>query len=471
MVHIFLFHRDLRLQDNTTLIYQLKTLKNKIIPIFIFTPEQIDSKRNKYFSNNSIQFMVETLQELRKVITMYKGELYFFYGDTIKVLSQIHLKVKIESIAFNIDYTPYAKKRDESIRNFSKKNNIRVFCKEDYALYDFLDGQTLKKNDKKPYLVYTPFYKFVSENLKVRPVDTFTRFSFEKNQNLQKIPSFFDAEKKLEDLYVANSNINVRGGRENGLKILKNANKFKHYTKCRNTLSYETTQLSAYLHYTPISIREVYKKFHGNTGIFRELVFRDFYMNIVHYFPHVLEGQIKAKNKSFRQEYDKVKWKPKSLNFEKWCKGVTGFPVVDAGMRQMNSTGYMHNRCRMIVSNFLVKDLHIDWRFGEQYFATKLEDYDPINNSSGWQWSTGNGTDPQPYFRILNPWTQQRDYDPNCIYIKKWIPELQSVDKKDIQNWFNPSVRKKYNIDYPAPMVDHDVQRKITLQIYKKALK
>lgn len=471
MCHLFLFHRDLRLHDNTSLIHQIKTLQKNVVPIFIFTPEQIDSKQNKYFSNNSVQFMIESLKDLALQIRKYKGELYCFYGETVQVLSQIHSLRTIKSIAFNADYTPYARQRDDSIQKFCKKNNVEVFCKEDYPLYDILEGQTLKQNDKKPYLVYTPFLKFVSQNLKVRCVDHFTNFSFERYQKLKNISTFFD-QGKLDSLYVANANINVRGGRENGLQILKNARQFKLYSKCRNQLTYQTTKLSAYLHYTPISVREVYKKFHGNNGIYRELVFRDFYMNIVYYFPRVLQGQISGKNASFRLEYDQIHWRFSQTNFKKWCEGKTGFPVVDAGMRQMNSIGYMHNRCRMIVSNFLVKDLHIDWRYGERYFATKLEDYDPINNSSGWQWSTGNGTDAQPYFRIFNPWTQQQDYDPKCEYIKKWIPELVAVDVKDIQNWYDPNARRKYtNIKYPAPMVDHDTERKVTLELYKKALK
>jgi deoxyribodipyrimidine photo-lyase len=471
MTHLFLFHRDLRIHDNTSLLHQLQTTKQKITPIFIFTPEQIEPSKNKYFSNNSVQFLIETLQELYKIIQKNNGELYFFYGDTIKVLSQIHQSLNVNSIAYNVDYTPYARKRDEQIRLFCKKNNILQYCHEDYPLYDFLNGQTLKSNDKKPYLVYTPFMKFVSTKLKVRPVNRFNKFSFQKNERIKKISTSFDV-KKLTTFYQENPSINVKGGRSEGLKILAKANTFKNYEKCRNNLSYDTTKLSAYLHYTPISIREVYEKFKSNQGIFRELIFRDFYMNIVYYFPHVLEGQVKGKNKSFRREYDSIIWKGTKSNFKKWCEGSTGFPVVDAGMRQMNQTGYMHNRCRMIVSNFLVKDLHVDWHLGEQYFATGLEDYDPINNSSGWQWSTGNGTDAQPYFRIFNPWTQQKDYDSKCEYIKTWIPELESVSASDIQKWYDPNIRKKYpTVTYPAPIVNHDEERKITLEMYKKALK
>ena len=195
-------------------------------------------------------------------------------------------------------------------------------------------------------------------------------------------------------------------------------------------------------------------------------------MNIVYYFPQTLEGQIKkGGNKSFRREYDSITWSKSSSLFQKWKDGKTGFPIVDASMRQMNQSGYMHNRGRMVVSNFLVKDLHLDWKLGEQYFAQTLEDYDPINNNSGWQWSTGNGTDAQPYFRIFNPWTQQKDYDFECKYIKEWIPELESVPPKDIHLWFKEDIQKKYSISYPPPIVNHDEERKKTLEIYKNGLK
>jgi deoxyribodipyrimidine photo-lyase len=472
MVHLFLFHRDLRLHDNTSLIAQLKRVKEGVIPIYIFTPEQIDPKKNKYFSNNSVQFMIESLFELSQEISKKGGRLYFFYGNVKTVLQEIESTVKLTSISFNIDYTPFARKRLHIMKMFCEKRKIEMYCKEDYALYDFIDGQTLKQTDKKPYLVYTPFFNFVTNTLKPRPIDTFQHFHFQTQKRFTLLSTFFDFEKKRKTLYTHNPYINVEGGRRNGLRILSNAALFKDYSACRDNLTYQTTYLSAYLHYTPISIREVYQKFGKNYGICRELIFRDFYMNIVYYFPHVLQGQVGGKNKSFRNDYDKIIWKFSKNTFQKWCQGQTGFPVVDAGMRQMNKTGYMHNRCRMIVSNFLVKDLHIDWRHGEKYFAKTLEDYDPINNSSGWQWSAGTGTDAQPYFRVFNPWTQQLDYDSQCKYIKKWIPELKEIAVDDIQRWFDPTVRKKYkNIHYPAPIVDHEKERKISTELYKKALR
>lgn len=468
MAHIFLFHRDLRIVDNTTLISQLKSIDKPIIPIFIFTPEQISPNKNKYFSNNSVQFMIESLIDLEKEINKKNGKLYFFKGNTITILKKIHKLIKIESIGYNIDYTPYARNRDDKIKKWCDSNKIDIFTKEDYALYDFIDGQTQNKS-KKPYLVYTPFFNNVSKNLKVRSVNSFCSFKFRVEDKLNSFTF-----KKLNSLYIPNPNINVNGGRSHCLTILNNISNFTDYNKCRNLLTYKTTFLSAYLHYTTCSIREVYFKIKKDLGIssglIRELIFRDFYMNIVYFFPHTLQGQIKGKNKSFQKHFDVIPWT--NTLFNKWCEAKTGFPIVDAAMIQMKTTGFMHNRCRMIVSNFLVKDLHVDWRLGEQYFATQLEDYDPINNSSGWQWSTGNGTDAQPWFRIFNPWTQQKDYDKHCTYIKQWLPQLKDVQPNDIHKWYDENTRQNYSsIDYPPPIVKHDIERKKTLEIFKKYLK
>ncbi len=491
-MNIFLFHRDLRLVDNTTLIHQLKETKELTTPIFIFPPEQIDKKKNKYFSNNSVKFMIECLHELSDDIKDKGGKIYFFKGDTIKVLNEINKQIKISSIGFNIDYTPYAKFRDNQIREFCKENNIKCYEKEDYVLYDIIDGTTLKQNGE-PYLVFTPFYKFCMNNLNVRPIDKFNKFKFKKVNFENK---YLIDEKEIDNFYEENDNVNllaplVRGGRDNGLKILSRLDNFKDYEKCRDILTYKTTFLSAYNKFTPISIREVYFKMVSSlgksSGLVRELHWRDFYLNIVYYFPHILQGQVKGlqgqvkgKNKSLKEEYDKIKWSYNKNNFEKWCNGETGFPIIDSAMRQLNQSGYMHNRMRMVVSSFLTKDLHIDWLLGEQYFATKLVDYEPTMNNQGWQWSTGNGADPQPYFRIFNPWTQAIKYDPDCEYIKKWLPELKDVDNKDILSWDKKEVRDKWllpanglklKIKYFHPIVEHDEERLKTLEIYKKALK
>ena len=474
MVHIFLFHRDLRIQDNTTLIHQIQINKQPVVPIFIFTPEQINQNKNKYFSHNSVQFMCESLHELSDNIKKFKSRLHFFYGDNLKVLKAIHKTDPIESIGFNIDYTPYAKARDEKIKIWANANNISCYMKEDYALFDILDGQTNKINQT-PYLVYTPFMKHVLNNLDVREVNKFKSWSFTKLKDVNLINYYID-ESEIDNFYKSNTNINVHGGRSNTLKILTNLDDFKTYIKSRDTLTYKTTFLGPSLHFTTCSIREIYFKIietlGKSSGLIRELVFRDFYINIVHNFPRILCGQIKGKNKSYKKEYDKISWSYNKKIFKAWCDGKTGFPVIDAAQRQLNTTGYMHNRCRMITSSFLTKDLHIDWLWGEQYFATKLVDYDPINNSQGWQWSTGNGTDAQPWFRIFNPWTQQKTHDKKAEYIKYWVPELKDVEPSDIHNWFKLEIRNKYpNVNYSEPICNHDEERKETIKIYKEGLK
>jgi deoxyribodipyrimidine photo-lyase len=475
-INIFIFRRDLRLPDNTSLINMLRELDEEVTPVFIFTPEQINPKKNKYFSHPSVQFMIESLHELSDEIKEKGGKLYFFYGDNIKVIKSIAKIATIQSIGYNIDYTPYAKQRDKMIVDYCNDHNIIPITKEDYALYNVMDGTT-NKADGTPYLVYTPFLNHVTK-LKVREVDRFHNFKFKKIKELEQSKYYVD-EKTIDSYYTPLKTPNVQGGRSEGLKILANIQKFNDYTKCRNDMTYKTTFLGASLHFNTLSIREVYSKILDklgkSSGLIRELVFRDFYMNITHNFPRILEGQINKnkKNKSYKEEYDKINWSYNMNRFKRWTEGMTGFPIVDACMRQLNSTGFMHNRGRMIVASFLTKDLHIDWKLGEQYFATKLIDYDAINNSNGWQWSAGCGTDAQPWFRIFNPWTQQKDYDEDCRYIKLWVEELKDVPNKDIHRWYDDKISKLWiekGIEYPIPMVDHDEERKETISIYRKAL-
>lgn len=471
MLNIFIFHRDLRIHDNTTLLKMLKDNK-KIILIFIFPPEQIDPTKNKYFSNNSVQFMIESLHELNKEIKKYKSKLYFFKGDNIDVLKQINKKNKINSIGFNLDYSPYAIMRDKLIQDFCIKNNISLYTEEDYALYPVMDDTTYNKSSK-PYTVFTPFRNNIMKKFQVRKPDNYNKFNFEKNDNLKEIKSYYKV-KNLDKLYISNDNINVHGGRKNALKILKKLKKWQEYNTKRNCMDYHTTFLSAYLHFNVVSIRETYHSILNRLGVdnllINELHWRDFYMNISYNFPNVLKGMISKKNISFREKYDKIKWSKSKKNLKSWMQGKTGYPIVDACMMQLNTTGYMHNRGRMIVASFLTKHLLIDWREGEKYFATKLVDYDCHSNNGGWQWSSGSGTDAQPYFRIFNPWTQSKKFDPDASYIKKWLPILKDVDSKDVHKWEDSNIRKKYNLKYPKPIVDHKKARELVLKTYKKAL-
>ncbi len=460
-MNIFIHHRDLRFIDNTTLIEQIKNEDN-VTPIFVFDPNQIDQKKNKYFSNNLVQFMIESLIELNKSYKKKKGELYTFKGDYISILNKINKIEKINSIGFNYDYSPYAKKRDKIIESFCKKNNIKFYCKEDMLLHNVLDDETLSKSGN-PYKVFSPFKKNLLGKKNVRKVDKFKKFIFKKYLNLKKINNYFI---DYNSLFKKNDNLLISGGRKWALKRVKKINNYNKYDKCRDFMEYETTLLSASINFNVMSIREIYHSikdtFSLKHGLINELYWRDFYYNILHFFPHILK-------KSFNTKYDNVKWKTSKKNFTKWCNGETGFPIVDACMRQMNHTGYMHNRGRMITSSFLIKNLMINWRLGEKYFANKLVDYNISANNGGWQWSSGGGTDAQPYFRIFNVWTQAKKFDKECKFIKKWIPELKDIPNKDILNW--ESACTNYDIEYPNPIVSHSETRKEVLELYKKYLK
>jgi deoxyribodipyrimidine photo-lyase len=467
-MNIFIFHRDLRINDNTTMIKIIKE-QGSIIPIFIFTNDQILKTNNKYFSSNSVQFMIESLHELSDSIKEKNGKLYFFTGDNIKILESIHKDYKINSIGYNFDYTPYARQRDQMINTWAENNNIKIYCEEDYALYNVRDNQTINQTSKSAYLVFTPFKKYCMKNLTVRKPDKFNSFHFLKKDDLNN-SKYMIKRKDINNFYTANKDINVNGGRNNGLKILSNINNFGQYDKLRDSLTYKTTFLGAHNHFSTVSIREVYHKILdklGKTnGLINELHWRDFYINITYFYPRILQGQVHGKNKALKEKYDDIKWSYSLKLFKLWCNGLTGFPIIDAAMNQLNTTGFMHNRCRMIVASFLTKDLHIDWRMGEQYFATKLVDYDPMSNSGGWQWSASTGADSQPYFRIFNPWAQQIKFDKDCEYIKKWLPALAEVPSKDIHNWYK--VWEDYkDIEYYKPIIDHTEERDKTLKMFK----
>ena len=460
-MNIFIHHRDIRYQDNTTLNSMSNKVDN-IIPIFIFPPEQIDENKNKYFSNNLVQFMCESLFELHKKYKKKEGNLQYFKGDNIEVLKEIHKKYKIANIGFNVDYSPYAKDRDSSIIKWAKKENINIFNEEDMLLQNLLNGETKSKNSGEPYKVFTPFMKFLRSTYKVKKI-------LKKTPKLSKKSITTKHSIKIKDIknfYQENKQLNVISGRKEGMKKLKAIKIQKEYNKMRNFMTYNTTHLSAYINLGILSIREVYHHcldiLGKNNGIITELYWRDFYYNILHFYPHVVGN-------SFKEKYDNIKWRNDKKEFKAWCEGKTGFPIVDACMKQMNNSGFMHNRGRMIVASFLTKDLLIDWKWGEKYFATQLQDYNISANNGGWQWASGTGTDSQPYFRIFNPWSQSKTYDEDCEYIKYWLPELKDIENKDIHTWDKSYIKYK-NIEYPKPIVDHKKERLNTLAVYKDAL-
>lgn len=453
-MNIFIFNRGLRLTDNTTLIHQIKE-KGSVVPIFIFTPEQIDPKQNDYFSNNSVQFMIESLHELSDEIKKKGGHMYFLKGDNVKVLKAIHRKEGIESIGMNTDYTPYARKRSDDIQKFCKKEGIEFYEKEDHVLYDILGGQTLK-TDGDFYKIYTPFLNFVTKNLDVRKPDGFKSFKFEKMENNKYILN----EKDIDDFY--EENMEIKSGRKAGLKILKNLDKFKTYSKERDMLTYQTTKMSVHNKFGTVSIREFYytivEKLGKSSGLIRELIFRDFYYNLFHFRPDMLGGMIGHKNAPYKEKFGKIKWNTDKKLYQKWCDGTLGIPICDSGMRQLNTTGLMHNRLRMVCASVATKLLLFPWFWCEKYFATKLTDYDPVQNAAGWGW-TATGIDPTQVLRSFSPQTQGEKFDPECEFILTYIPELSSVKIDDIHKW-NEKYKNYPDVKYPAPAIDYKKARK-----------
>ncbi|MCB9493062.1 MAG: deoxyribodipyrimidine photo-lyase [Epsilonproteobacteria bacterium] len=451
---LFIFRRDLRLNDNTGLI-TAHTTSEKVVPIFIFTPEQVTDK-NKYRSLNAIQFMIESLQDLEGQLKKKKAKLYLFYGNPETVVSGLIKKEKIDAVFVNHDYTPYGKRRDNSIKRACKKNKAAFVSSPDLLLLE--PDQALKKN-KQPYTIFTPFYKNASKHAVALPTQhRFSNFftgSLAGSQGKSIYTKFLAQE---------NDSISVHGGRSKALNIFKRLSTFRLYDKERNIPAREaTTGLSAHLKFGTISVREareaIIKKLGKTHTLIKQLYWRDFFTHIAFHFPHVF-------GHAFHKKYDKLAWKNSKKLFHAWQQGKTGYPLVDAGMRQLAQTGFMHNRVRMVVASFLVKDLHIDWRWGEKHFAQLLVDYDPSVNNGNWQWAASTGCDAQPYFRIFSPWLQQKKFDHDCKYIKTWVEELKNVEPKYIHNW--DKYHDDFEGDYPAPIVEHGAASTHAKSMYKK---
>jgi len=452
---LFIFRRDLRIIDNNGLNLANSICK-RIYPIFIFTPEQVTSA-NKFKSNNAVQFMIESLQHLASQINKMGGKLLCFYGHNDQIVSYLIKSLDINAVCFNADYSPYAIQRDSSIISICDKMGVAVEYGHDYYL---LEPGTIVNGTGGPYQKFTPFYN-VALRKKVEAPASLRKIHFaSSNKQLEHSILLVDALKHFTKI---NPDILIHGGRDNAINQLRIAAKnIKNYPRTHNELSHPTSQLSAYIKFGCISIREVYKTFRSKHDFIRQLFWRDFYANILYSFPNVLGHALKP-------SYNKIKWHNNTNWFNAWTKGETGFPVVDAGMRELNETGYMHNRARLITSSFLVKTMLIDWQKGEKYFATKLIDYDPASNNGNWQWIASSGADSQPFFRIFNPWLQAENFDPNCEYIKKWIPELASLEPKIIHNWATDWKNYK-DTGYGKPILDYAEQKEKCLKMYREAL-
>lgn len=427
-INIFWFRRDLRLIDNHGL-YEALQSELHVLPIFIFDTEILNQLENK--EDKRVDFIFQALEKLNEYLEKQGKSIQIFYGKPLEIYENLSQQYEIGNVFCNEDYEPYAIKRDQEIKDFLASKNINFYQFKDQVIFQ---KDEITKADGKPYTVYTPYSK-----------QWLLKFN---DQNLE----FFASEKKLENLLnIEKQNItleNIGFKKTNYLfenpKI--NLEILEKYQETRDFPTLETSQISVHLRFGTFSIRKLVKlasELNDNTYL-KELIWREFFMQILWHFPKVIHH-------SFKEKYDKISWENNEELFQKWCEGTTGYPIVDAGMRELNETGLMHNRVRMVCASFLTKHLITDWRIGEAYFAEKLMDYDLSANNGNWQWSAGSGCDAAPYFRVFNPEEQQKKFDPNFIYIKKWVKE------------FGTST-------YPKPIIEHKFARERALKRYKEGL-
>lgn len=463
MVAIFIFRRDFRVRDNTSLIKAIKD-GHKILPIFIFTPEQILKENNEYFSNNAVQFLCESLIDLNEQLKKYGSRLHIFFGDNIDILKYINTKYKFDAVYYNKDHSVYAVNRDNEISKWCKSNDIIDKSCEDYTLIPINEGLV---NDERPYLILAQFYKRVLKEIPIRKVDKlkfketfFVSHEFSKEVGISNINKYYDE----------NPNIAIKGGRTDALKKLRNIANLEKYKEERDYPALQkTSMMSPHLRFGTVSIREMYWKIESLFGkyhdLIRELVFRDFYYKIYAFKPKLQRGT------ALYNEFDKaIPWSYDKGLFEKWTNGKTGYPLVDAGMRELNATGHQHNRLRMLCGSVLTKYFLIDWRWGLKYYYKHLVDADVFSNTAGWGFVSSTGPDGVPYFRApFNPYTQSKKFDKDAIYIKKWVPELKDVDAKDVHKWYDNTIRNKYDVDYPEPVIDHKYASTRAMKVFKEA--
>lgn len=429
-VNIFWFRRDLRLDDNVGFYNALKS-EHPVLPIFIFDKE-ILKKLPK--DDARLTFIYETLQKMRtKLEDKNTSSIAMFHGEPATIYKNLLAKYNIDTVFTNRDYEPYAKDRDDKIQQLLNDNNIKFKTFKDQVIFE---QNEVTKKDGLPYVVYTPYMKVWKEQFKTHTLDFYYTSSFLKNLIQDKeLPNL-----TLSDIGFTKSNQKIK-------KHIVTPALIQNYEDTRNFPAQDSTsKLGPHLRFGTVSIRKMIEKAitEKNEIFWQELIWREFFMQILWHFPHTSKNSFKAK-------YDRIDWRNNEAEFLKWCNGQTGYPLVDAGMRQLNETGFMHNRIRMLVGSFLCKHLLIDWRWGEAYFAEKLHDYEMASNIGNWQWVAGSGVDAAPYFRIFNPTTQIKKFDNDLAYIKKWVPDFQEFT-------------------YPKEMVDHKEARERCLATYKEAL-
>ncbi len=425
---VFWFRRDLRLHDNVGLHHALKEKKD-VLAIFIFDTNIV----NKLPKDDArVNFIHKKIVEINNVLHFKGSGINIYHGKPLEVYQSLVEQLDITAVYTNHDYEPYARDRDQEIKEFLTSQNIDFKSFKDQVIFE---KDEITKADGKPYVVYGPYSR--------KWLEAYT------------IPEEYNSENLLES-FVKGDDFQLLSLKEIGFKttscpvsnFILHPKLIREYEETRNFPALEqTSKLGPHLRFGTVSVRQMVKqaKKEENPTFLKELIWREFFMQILWHFPH-------TKDTSFKPQYDRIKWRNNEEEFKKWCNGNTGFPLVDAGMRQLNKTGFMHNRVRMLTGSFLCKHLLIDWRWGEAYFSEKLHDYEMASNVGNWQWIAGSGVDAAPYFRIFNPTSQIQKFDKQLQYVSKWVPEFQELT-------------------YAKPIVDHKLARERCLATYKVALK
>lgn len=428
-ISIFWHRRDLRIIDNAGLYHALKN-ENNVQPLFIFDKEILSKLPNKY--DRRVEFIQHCMEDIQQELNGMGVNLWVKYGKPLEIFKEIARLFKIKAVYVNHDYESYALQRDSEVADFLSQNGTPFYTYKDQCIFE---KNEVVKDDGNPYTIFTPYMRKWKTILRPFFLKAYTNdlyFNKFRKSNPERILS-------LEEIGFKRTNTIFPSNR-------LNSDLLKKYKELRDFPSLDaTSKISIHLRFGTVSIREMTSRASElNENWLNELIWRDFYMMILYHFPHVEKS-------AFKPAYDRIIWRNNTEEFERWCNGHTGYPIVDAGMRELNETGFMHNRVRMIVASFLTKHLLIDWRWGEAYFAEKLNDFELSSNNGGWQWAAGSGCDAAPYFRVFNPYEQTKKFDHDYKYISKWVPEYKSTK-------------------YPKPIVEHTFARKRVLETYKKYL-
>lgn len=431
-VNVVWFRRDLRLTDNAALFEALSS-DIPVLPIFIFDIAILNQLQDR--ADKRVAFIHAAITEMQTELVNLGSTMQVFHGKPLEIFAQLIQLYEVNTVFANHDYEAYAQERDATVIDLLSKSGVHFKTFKDQVIFE---KSEVTKDDGKPYTVFTPYSKkwkakLSAEYLKPYPTEKYFQ-NFYKQTTIP-IPSLASMNFEAVNMEFPSKQLNE--------EIVKKYSQNRDFPGLENG----TSKMGVHLRFGTVSIRAIATIAAGlNETYLNELIWRDFYQMILWHFPKVGKGH------AFKAEYEKIKWRNNEDEFKQWCEGKTGYPIVDAGMRELNTTGFMHNRVRMIVASFLIKHLLIDWRWGEAYFANKLLDFDLSANNGGWQWAASSGCDAAPYFRVFNPYLQTEKFDKDLKYIKKWVPEFQE---------FN----------YPKPIVVHEEARKRVLETYAAALK